>query len=335
MLGPTILAEDAPHFLRASGLLPVAMLPAAVGLSQIWSWTKLPPWKNQPAGGRFLPLGAVLVAVLGLVSLLTTIRDYQSYNHAPETAYLFEAAARDMAAAINADSQQGIVLVEERYRQGWASIPFLVTATNVSYFTAETLPTLPAGHASLYLWPFQPLDFVEAAWPDKVQVETVLGADTRGDLETAVYPLYLNYRLQQSQPVAPIAIFAGRLELLNSQISQLSAQEIEISLWWSASQPLDIKETLPQWNVFIHVGAAGQPLIGQSDMPPARGYVPLQWWQPGRVVIDRHRIQLTEPFQPERHEVRIGFFDPASLERAAVVTAAGEPAGDTWRLQTR
>ncbi|MCB0017062.1 MAG: glycosyltransferase family 39 protein [Anaerolineales bacterium] len=335
MLGPTILAEDAPHFLRASGLLPVAMLPAAVGLSQIWSWNKLPVWKNQSTGKNLASLGAVLVLILGLVSLLTTIRDYQRYNHAPETAYLFEAAARDMAAAINADSRQDVVLVEERYRQGWASIPFLVTAPNVRYISAEAMPALPAGPAALYLWPYQPLDFVRAAWPEQVEVETVLGPETRGDLETEPYPLYLNYRLNRPEPAAPVAIFAGRLVLLNSQISQLSAQEIEISLWWSASQPLNSIEALPQWNVFVHVGAAGQPLIGQSDRLPARGYVPWQWWQPGLVVIDRHRIQLTEPFQPEIDEVRIGFFDPASLERVAVTTVAGEPAGDTWLLQSR
>ncbi|MCB0027949.1 MAG: hypothetical protein KDE28_08595, partial [Anaerolineales bacterium] len=170
---------------------------------------------------------------------------------------------------------------------------------------------------------------------EQVEVETVLGPETRGDLETEPYPLYLNYRLNRPEPAAPVAIFAGRLVLLNSQISQLSAQEIEISLWWSASQPLNSIEALPQWNVFVHVGAAGQPLIGQSDRLPARGYVPWQWWQPGLVVIDRHRIQLTEPFQPEIDEVRIGFFDPASLERVAITTVAGEPAGDTWLLQSR
>ena len=335
MLGPTILAEDAPHFLRAAGLLPMVVMLPAVGLSQIWSWNKLPVWKSQPAGQTLTFLGPLLVGILGLVSLLTTIRDYQRYSDAPETAYLFEAAAREMAAAIDADSQQGSVLVEERYQQGWAAIPFLVTAENVSYFPAGALPELPDVGASLYLWPFQSLDFVPTGWPDELTVVTTLGPETRGDLETESYPLYLNYRLEQKLQAAPVAIFAEHLALLNSTVSQFSAQEIEVSLWWSTNQPLNQATSLVPWTVFVHVGAPDKPLIGQSDMPPAQGYVPLQWWQPGLVVVDRHRIQLTEPFQPDRHEVRIGFFDPASLHRAVVLTAAGEPAGDSWRLQLR
>jgi hypothetical protein len=65
MLGPTILAEDSPHFLRAVGVLPAAVMIPALGLSQLWVWSKLPP-----------RLGPVLVAGLLAASLAATVKDY-------------------------------------------------------------------------------------------------------------------------------------------------------------------------------------------------------------------------------------------------------------------
>ena len=334
MLGPTILAEDAPHFLRASGILPIVVLPPAIGLSQIWSWTKLPVWKNRTKrwGLEAVSLGAILVIILASVSFLTTIRDYQAYSRAPETAYLFEAAAREMAAAIDADSQRGPVFVETRYRQGWASIPFLVTAENVIYFEPADSLARPQDSAAIYVWPFQSLDFLANGWQSQ-QVETVMGPDTRGDLETEAYPLYVVYQL--GEPVVAderTALFAGQIELLSSDITLISDQEVEITLWWSTSQPF---ADTPLWTTFVHIGEPGQPLVGQSDRLPAFGFFPYSWWEPGLVIVDRHRIQLVEPLALERHEIRIGFFNPQTLVRATVQDGAGQSVGDSWRLRNR
>ena len=334
MLGPTIFAEDAPHFLRASGILPIVVLPPAIGLSQIWSWSKLPVWKNRSINWALeaVPLGAILVILLVSVSLLTTIRDYKAYSEAPETAYLFEAAAREMAAAIDADSQRGPVFVESRYRQGWASIPFLVTAANVIYFESSLPLEQAEDTTAIYVWPFQSLEFLADSWQQQ-QVETTLGPKTRGDLETETYPLYVVYRL--SEPVANYertASFAEHIELLSSDIRLISDQEVEITLWWSTSQPCI--ETIA-WTTFVHIAEPGQPLAGQSDRLPAFGYFPFSWWKSGLVIVDRHRIQLDEPLELKRHEIRIGFFNPQTLVRATVQDESGQPVGDSWRLRNR
>ncbi len=116
MLGPTILAEDAPHFLRAVGVLPgVVMLPA-IGLSSLWTWANLPA-----------RLGQVLAVGLLLISLLLTINDYFfDYGTAPATAYWFETAARNLSEQINAEPAGKALFVDKRFWDGWPSVRFLL-----------------------------------------------------------------------------------------------------------------------------------------------------------------------------------------------------------------
>ncbi len=82
MLGPTILAEDAPHFLRAAGLLPGAVFFPAIGLGLLWDWGRLPVMIRR---------AAVVLLLAG--SVMLTARDYAVYARQPDVGYLFEAAA--------------------------------------------------------------------------------------------------------------------------------------------------------------------------------------------------------------------------------------------------
>ena len=122
MLGPTILAEDTPHFLRASGVLPAVVILPAIGLSQIWDWR--PDWSR------------LVVILLLIASLAITAYDYINYGRDPETAYLFEDAARTLAERVNDEGLGTAVFIDERFWSGWPSIPFLVTNQAVDRFFA-------------------------------------------------------------------------------------------------------------------------------------------------------------------------------------------------------
>src|SRR5512139_451006 len=124
MLLPTILAEDSPHFLRAVGVLPVALVVPAVGLNTLAQWLSV-------RGRRALSYG-VMIAVL-IVVAAWTVRDYSRYAVDPETAYAFEAAgvqlAREAREARRAGRQ---VYVADRFARDWASVPFLIGGGYVS-----------------------------------------------------------------------------------------------------------------------------------------------------------------------------------------------------------
>ena len=90
MLLPTILAEDSPHFLRAVGVLPVALIVPAIGLDTLAQWLMV-------RGRRVLSYG-IVTAVL-IISAAWTVRDYSRYAVDPETAYAFEDAGVQLARA--------------------------------------------------------------------------------------------------------------------------------------------------------------------------------------------------------------------------------------------
>jgi 4-amino-4-deoxy-L-arabinose transferase-like glycosyltransferase len=75
MIIPTIIAEDAPHFLRAVGLQPLLFLIPALGLEAAWQWLEKHTSRAMARG---------LVALVLLASLGLTVRDYFfRYNYRP------------------------------------------------------------------------------------------------------------------------------------------------------------------------------------------------------------------------------------------------------------
>jgi 4-amino-4-deoxy-L-arabinose transferase-like glycosyltransferase len=175
MLGPTVLAEDAPHFLRAAGILPAVVFLPAIGLSNIWEWPKL---------ADALRKGLVLFLALG--TLIATVADYVDYSRRPETAFFFEAAARELAQQIDDEPHRAAVYVDRRFWEGWPSLPFLVQRPQqVTLFTTATgLPEAPGAPAGIYAWPYDGLDAVAAAVKPPALVAVEEGALAGGDLET-------------------------------------------------------------------------------------------------------------------------------------------------------
>lgn len=314
MLGPTILAADAPHFLRAVGVLPAAIIFPALGLAQIGGWLR---WRWP---------GIMLIGLLLAGSTAVTVRDYVNYSQDPQTAYLFEQAARSLAEEINREETPTPFYMDERYWSGWPSLPFLLTNSNVLRFTPEAgLPTPLPLPARLIVWPYEATDFVAAALPEAVLVRAEAGPLARGDLEPQAYPLYAQYWVQAAQPLATQASFGGLLQLQKAQ-AVLAQDILQVDTVWTAETAVTQPLTL-----FVHViGPAG--LLAQDDAPIGNGYWPAAWWRPGLQLQDRRTLALPSGFDPGWHQVIIGLYD-ATQTRLPVSTADGQPAGDSWRVE--
>lgn len=323
MLGPTILAEDSPHFLRAVGVLPAALFPAAIGLYKIWSWPKLARPFNH------LVLAGLLLGSLGL-----TIDDYfVKYGRQPDTAYLFEAAARDLADQINAESGDAAIYVDERFWTGWPSIRFLVNPDkNARLFRPEEglLDTPLAVPAALYVWPYSDHDFVAQAFPLPALVAAETGSLARGDLEATAYPLYVRYTAQ-ARPAAgqPLAFFGGHVALQDVSLTAATGNVLQVDLYWESVAD---EGPIAALTAFVHVMDLGGDFIGQSDSQPAGGHWPTRWWRPGLLILDSHDVTLTQTFDPVQHQIWVGLYDGATLARLPVTEANGESPGDAWRL---
>ena len=317
MLGPTILAADTPHFLRASGLLPGIIILPAIGLSRIRQWERLAGWLRKTA-----------VILLAAGSLTMTIFDYVNYSQSADTGYLFEQAARTLAEKVNEDVLGLDNFMDDRFWSGWPSVQFLVTNPNSQHFRPENgLPPLTR-MSQLFVWPYGNRDFIPQTLPANALVWPETGPLSRGDLESEPYPLYTRYLIVTESQVFPRAAnFDGKLTLHQAQASLLNSDTIQVDLIWSANKP-----PAQLLAVFIHVtGPEGN--IAQSDAPPGSGSWPATWWRPGLYLHDRHTILLPEPFDPAHHQILMGVYDTQTGKRVPVVNAANEIIGDNQELK--
>lgn len=319
MLGPTILAEDAPHFLRSVGLLPVIVLIPAIGLNLLWNWRRLPRRLRQ----------ALVVALL-LASSLTTVRDYIDYGNQEDVAFLFETAATDMALDILDEEVETAIFVDQRFWEGWPSIPFLVGTKSVARFRPEVgLPYPAPPPASLYVWPYGPLDFIPLALPPPSLISAENGSLARGDLDDTAGLLYVRYEsLPRPQMGPPLANFDDKLQLRQASFSVLSDTELSVDLYWSMETAVD-----QDLAIFVHVIDSDGLFLAQDDTPPAAGHWPWQWWHPDYIVRDWHRVELPVPYDANRHRVRIGIYSVLTRVRLPIIGETGLPMGDSWLLE--
>jgi hypothetical protein len=323
MLGPTLLAEDAPHFLRAVGILPAAVMLPAIGLSLLWKWSRL------PSG-----LGQVLAISLLVASLAVTINDYFiNYAQQPQTAYWFEDAARDLSEQINSEEKNAKIYMDRRFWEGWPSIRFLLDpGRQISFYRPDELEDIKISPPSVvYAWPYDGIQEVTGAIPPPAQVSGQSGSLAKGDLEAVPYPLYVRHAVDQSDEMPVLANFDNFIQLRGAEVEDLGAGQLLVDLYWSAESA--IEDSLI---TFVHVsenGAGPDGLVGQSDNVPSRGNWPTQWWRPGLIIHDQHIVTLEGGFDENRHDVLVGLYKADSLDPLPLVDDTGASIGDSWLLQ--
>ncbi len=337
MLVPTLAAADAPHFLRAVGVLPPLVVLPALGLEGIL---------HAPARrGRYLWSSILLCLVLSF-SLGATVRDYFArYGSSSQATYAFEAAATELAAEINrftglgwdgqgmTVSSQRVdherrVYVDERLWQAWKGLPFLVPEQqSLIKLQPNSTPSLsPADQMLLLLWPYDDLQPYLAALPHPAQIEVHAGPLTRGDLEEKAYPAYASYHVEplKEQRPTPRARFGDSIELTDLEIEK-KGRVWDVRLSWSIQARLD-----EDYTAFVYVcddRCRGDQLAAQDDAQLGTGYYPTHLWHPGDIVVDVHTLEvpageLTAP------KIAVGLYVWPTLERLPVTTPSGSSLED-------
>ena len=156
MLFPTILAENAPHFLRAVGVLPVVCLIPALGIEAVGDFL-------QSRTSRRVAWG--LMALLLTISLAWTCRDY-FLRHAPSEAlyYNMESGAAELAVEANRFLDQGWqggieanqlsavsdhrVYLDQKLWDGWASLRYLIPSSESLALVQPAEPPASAPEAA-------------------------------------------------------------------------------------------------------------------------------------------------------------------------------------------
>ena len=334
MLVPTVLAEDAPHFLRAVGILPVLFIFPAVGLRILGEMLE---------GRPSQPLGTVAVALVLGMSLGATLGDYfERHVHSEGVYYNFEAGAVELASEINGfigtgwqrgagwsvlDTQampQRRLLLDERLWDDWASLRYLVPDTSRIVLLGEVAspPVISEDRVRLVVWPSSQYQHHLASLPTGSQISVWEGPLERGDLEEEAHLLCLTYEAAPPEQVpSNLAVsFERGIELLGYDLAP-GSPGTRLRLFWRAGAVLD-----EDYSVFVHL-RRGDQMVAQSDSYPSQGYYPTHLWRPGDVVADDHHLAASVN-EGEGYSLTIGLYLLQTMERLQVLDGSDAVVAD-------
>jgi 4-amino-4-deoxy-L-arabinose transferase-like glycosyltransferase len=339
LLLATILAEDAPHFLRAVGVLPVVVLIPALGIEA--GMSSLAGWIGQRTGPgvrarvstAMSGVAASLVVTAGLVS--TASAYFVDYASDPTTAYWFEDGAVQLAGHVNRFLRAGWdgtgmlhddpdgrhAYIDPKLWSDWAQVRFLVRETGS--VTVGTTPVPDIGTAAAFAWSYNDWGWVWGALPGPPrEIAVELGPLSQGDRDPAPYRTYVAVvSTMLGEAGTPLARFTGGVEYLGSELSSVGDQ-LQVRLRWRATEALDT-----DYIVFLHYLRDGE-MIGQGDAGAASGLYPTSRWQPGDVINDNHPLEGVGVPLPGRDVLRFGFWHPESGQVLYLLDDAGNPAAD-------
>jgi len=338
MVTPTWLAEDAPHFLRAAGILPLIVILPALGLDAAIDW-----WNRRSRD----TLGWILVAAILTISLFSTVREYFfRYGLNPETAYAFEDAATELAAEANRFAgagwdgrgllaqprtvdPEGHVYVDRRLWKEWAAVPFLVSESVRTDRLSEGANAFSSEATLFLIWPYDDLTAYRRILPTQTRITPSAGPLTRGDLEDQPYPAYLAYQTEpyDASEYANRALFGNQIALTNYTVEEIS------SLWQVTLEWRAIGSPEENYTVFVHLRDETE-IIAQDDGEPAQGAYPTSLWRTGDVIVDTHWLNAPDK-SVEGLELVVGLYRWPTMDHLEATSPSGDPIGKELTLHTR
>jgi 4-amino-4-deoxy-L-arabinose transferase-like glycosyltransferase len=332
---PTLLAEDAPHFLRAAGVLPVVSFLPALGLD----------WLAQSIKSRVSRSALVVLPLLfGLVS--TGRAYFGEYSSDPMAGYWLESGAAALAGRINAFLGQGwngeqmirgdpgekrVYLDPVLWEEWQPQLRFLVARPEVvTVGLKEEATSNPP--VAVFAWPYKDWQRAWDLLPSPAEITVEKGPLSQGDRDPEPFTTYLAFFATAPDSTTPAsAHFSGGVELLGIETTPVDRGvpplprengEVQIRLRWRANAPLP-----DNYTVFLHYLRDGE-LVAQADSQPAEGHYPTTLWQPGDVVNDDHYVAGIGAPLPGHDVVRFGFWQPESGTVLYLLDEAGNPMGD-------
>ncbi len=293
---PTLLAANAPHFLRAVGRLPAILALPALGAEAVAGLVA----RFRPTWARPLWAGLLVLVVAG--ELWATVDYLRRADVNPGSALYdaFETGAAELARDVNTTLGAGWrggwtdgvasagrpVWLERRLRDGWAAVPYLVPETRVTLVDRYD-PILTTVPGVAYLQPVDlDLDGLWSRLAPNARLRFDLGAMERADLAEEASRLYVRVTGDTATPVAaPLAQFANGMRLLAADVRYDGPDALEIETVWDAVTPVSGQDVTAFFQL-LH----GRRMVVTDDAPLGSGLYPTPRWRPGDQIVERRRL---------------------------------------------
>jgi hypothetical protein len=123
----------------------------------------------------------------------------------------------------------------------------------------------------------------------------------------------------EPKPMQLLGARWGEVILLRGYDLQVTAELLELTLYWQAERGMDAS-----YKVFVHlVDLSTGAIVAQDDAVPRRWTYPTTLWEPGELVEDTISVPLTE-VSPGGYRLAVGLYDPATGGRLPAYSAAGD-----------
>jgi 4-amino-4-deoxy-L-arabinose transferase-like glycosyltransferase len=342
-LVPTVLAEDTPHFLRASGALPAACLIAAMGLEAGLGWMSRRGLLNFYAGAlpRAISPPALLAVVLLSVTAVNTAGDYfNRYVPHPMTRYWLEDHNVQLARLVNAHAAQygpQSVRLDERLEQNNPSLRFMSPYVDEGRVNVVGPERQGAGAGTgaepvlLAVDPNHDWTALREALPAGRLLSVQPGPLAQDDREPAPRRAYIAVQAEPWRPAPALASFDDGIQLHDARIvrgSMSYANVYTVTLFWGTTRPIP-----EDYAVFVHWLRNGE-LVAQHDGSPAAGYLPMPAWRAGDGVADEHPVTVPNGRQPG-DVIRAGVYRRSDNNRLTVIDQNGNGSGEWVDLTSR
>jgi hypothetical protein len=334
---PTLLAEDAPHFLRAVGLLPAAMVLAGAGAGLL-----------RAAWARYLPRAGVLWWALAAAAVAAELGATLAYGRqvrgprAEAVGHQFEAGATELAREVNMALGSGwrggwavgpeepgqAVWLDRRLRDGWAAVPYLVPEERVTLVDPYD-PLFRTGPGVAFLQP----EVLEPArlWAEVAPGLTLSfsqGTMVQGDLEPEPKRLFVRVDAVPGASGEPLARFADGLALLSAEVDATEPARLVVTTTWRADSPVAVEPT-----AFVQV-LKGDRLVATVDRTLGSGLIPTTYWRPQVAIVERREVVVPGGYDPARQRVVAGLYviQEAGIAPVAVVDGPADRASGAIRI---
>ena len=106
----------------------------------------------------------------------------------------------------------------------------------------------------------------------------------------------------------------GEQVILWGYDSSREGDTLRLALYWgSQGSPGQ------DYTVFLHI-VEDEQIVAQIDQQPLGGFYPTSMWREGEIIRDVYTL----PAPPAGAEIRVGLYDPVSLQRLPRTDAGGD-----------